>query len=78
MQMFSALKTVTSEDEIKAITWDSWTCIIGSEVAGIWPKYAKNEEINAVDRNGEKNVLATGDDFGSVKLFNFPSLQKGL
>jgi microtubule-associated protein-like 6 len=31
------------------------------------------DDINAVDRSPDGKVLATGDDFGLVKLFKYPS-----
>jgi len=30
-------------------------------------------DINGVDRSPDGQILATGDDFGSVKLFKYPS-----
>uniref|UniRef100_A0A914XET8 EML-like second beta-propeller domain-containing protein n=1 Tax=Plectus sambesii TaxID=2011161 RepID=A0A914XET8_9BILA len=46
---------------------------MGANVAGIWPKYSKTEDINAVDVNKGRKLVAAGDDFGMVKLFNgFP------
>jgi echinoderm microtubule-associated protein-like 6 len=44
-------------------------------VAGIWPKYAAKNDINAVDALGE--LLAAGDDFGKVQLFKFPCTKTG-
>ncbi|KAL8185117.1 UNVERIFIED_CONTAM: Echinoderm microtubule-associated protein-like 6 [Gekko kuhli] len=70
-------KPLTSKDEIKGIHWASWTCVIGSEVNGIWPKYSNVTDINSVDGNYNNAVLVTGDDFGLVKLFRFPCLKKG-
>lgn len=75
--MFSAGKHLTSKDEIKGIHWASWTCVIGSEVNGIWPKYTNVTDVNSVDGNYSSSVLVTGDDFGLVKLFRFPCLKKG-
>ncbi|KAI1886389.1 hypothetical protein AGOR_G00213510 [Albula goreensis] len=70
-------KPVTTKDETKGIHWVSWTCVIGPEVSGIWPKYTNINDINSVDANYNSAVLVTGDDFGLVKLFRFPCLKKG-
>ncbi|XP_058881491.1 echinoderm microtubule-associated protein-like 6 isoform X3 [Acipenser ruthenus] len=70
-------KHLTSKDEIKGIHWATWTCVIGPEVSGIWPKYTDINDINSVDANYNSAVLVTGDDFGLVKLFRFPCLKKG-
>ncbi|CAK8677759.1 unnamed protein product [Clavelina lepadiformis] len=69
-------KHVTSADEIRAVKWKSWTCVLGSEVNGIWPKYTQINDINTVDACFSKDVVATGDDFGLVKLFRFPCWKK--
>ena len=44
---------------------------------GIWGKYTDTNDVNATDAAFNHNVLVTGDDFGLVKLFNFPSVRKG-
>ncbi|XP_078490103.1 echinoderm microtubule-associated protein-like 6 [Ciona intestinalis] len=70
-------RQVTSAEEIRAIQWQTWTCVLGSEVNGIWPKYTQINDVNAIDVSFQHEVAVTGDDFGLVKLFNFPSLKKG-
>ncbi|KAJ8392415.1 hypothetical protein AAFF_G00075400 [Aldrovandia affinis] len=70
-------KQVTAKEEIKGTHWVSWTCVIGAEVSGIWPKYSNVNDVNSVDTNYGSAVLATGDDFGLVKLFRYPGLRKG-
>lgn len=52
--------------------WASWTLIIGWPVQGIWPPCSDGSDINTVDRTKKRDVLATGDDFGKVKLFKYP------
>lgn len=52
--------------------WTSWTCIIGWPVQGIWPPCSDGSDINTVDRDSRREVIATGDDFGKVKLFKYP------
>lgn len=51
--------------------------MLGTEVQGIWPKYSQVNDVNATDVSFEHNVIVTGDDFGLVKLFRFPSERKG-
>ena len=70
-------KRVTAKEEIQAIQWSTWTSVLGSEVNGIWPKYSQVNDVNATDAVFTKRVVATGDDFGLVKLFRFPSVKKG-
>ena len=44
---------------------------------GIWEKYTGTDDINATDAYFGGECVVTGDDFGLVKLFRFPSLKKG-
>lgn len=52
--------------------WSTYTCVLGWAVQGIWPPCASGDDINAVDRDKENKVIATGDDWGKVKLFKYP------
>ncbi|KAM6977453.1 echinoderm microtubule-associated protein-like 6 [Aplochiton taeniatus] len=65
-----------SKEEVKGIHWMTWTGTLGSEVNGIWPKYADVTDINSVDANYSSAVLVTGDSGGLVKLYRFPCLKK--
>ncbi|XP_051912459.1 echinoderm microtubule-associated protein-like 6 [Hippocampus zosterae] len=64
--------------------WHTWTVPLGWPVQGIWPDFSDGTDINAVDRSHETvdgsevnyRLLATGDDFGMVKIFKYPSLHK--
>lgn len=66
-------KQVTSgASAYKDELWASWNCVIGWPVQGIWPKFADGTDVNAVARNKDRTILATADDFGTVKLFKYP------
>ena len=39
---------------------------------GIWPKNVDKGNINCAHLSNGRKTLATGDDFGFVKLFKFP------
>ena len=55
------------------ITWDTWTCVLGESCTGIWPPYTDVTDVNAVCVSCDGQVIATGGDFGFVKLFKYPS-----
>ena len=46
--------------------------MLGSQVEGIWPQYSDITDVNATCVTSDKSTIATGDDFGFVKLFQFP------
>lgn len=50
--------------------------VVGPEVLGIWPKDSSNADVNCAHLSHHGNALATGDDFGYVKLFEFPCREK--
>lgn len=49
--------------------------MLGWAVLGIWPPGADGSDVNSAHRNGNRKYLATGDDFGQVKIFNYPCAQ---
>jgi microtubule-associated protein-like 6 len=58
--------------ETKDEPWQTWTCRRGWLVNGIFPPCAQVNDVNGVDRSPDSKVVATGDDFGFVKLFKYP------
>lgn len=54
------------------IEWNTWTCLFGFPVQGIWPPESTGYIVNYTCRSHNKKILATGDDFSLVKLFKYP------
>lgn len=50
--------------------------ILGDEVVGIWSRHAEKADVNCACVSHSGLSLVTGDDFGMVKLFDFPCPEK--
>ncbi|KAL0601795.1 Echinoderm microtubule-associated protein-like 5 [Plecturocebus cupreus] len=61
---------------IDRITWATWTSILGDEVLGIWSRHAEKADVNCACVSHSGISLVTGDDFGMIKLFDFPCPEK--
>lgn len=75
--ILAAGKQCTNKEELTTIHWVTFTGVLGQEVNGIWEKYTDTNDVNATDAYYEGECIVTGDDFGLVKLFKFPTLKKG-
>jgi WD40 repeat protein len=68
---------LSSIDTLEADTkWNSFTCVLGFPVMGIWHPDSDGTDVNSVDVSFDKGILATGDDFGKVTIFNYPCIVK--
>lgn len=52
--------------------WQTSTCKLGWEVAGVFPQGCDGTDINAVDASVDRRHLVAGDDFGSIAVYKFP------
>ena len=50
--------------------------ILGDEVLGVWPRNTEKADVNCACVSHAGLNLVTGDDFGLIKLFDFPCSEK--
>lgn len=50
--------------------------VLGDEVVGVWPRNAEKADVVCASVSHAGLNIATGDDFGLVKLFDFPCTEK--
>ena len=61
---------------MRDVKWVSQSTLFGWHMRGIWPEDADGTDVNACCRSntGDRDLLATADDFGKVKLFRYPCI----
>eukprot|EP00698_Gefionella_okellyi_P011914 TRINITY_DN3177_c0_g1_i1.p1 TRINITY_DN3177_c0_g1~~TRINITY_DN3177_c0_g1_i1.p1 ORF type:complete len:1137 (-),score=303.33 TRINITY_DN3177_c0_g1_i1:786-4136(-) len=69
-------KGITFHAPARDEEWETWTCVLGWPVIGIWPKGADGTDINAADRSHDGNLLVTADDMGQVHLMRYPCFNR--
>lgn len=65
------------EDNSTSSKWLSHTCTLGWPVQGIWSPGLDTTDINSCDRDMVEQLVATGDDFGHIKIFRYPAVAEG-
>lgn len=66
-------RQITNASTLRDVEWATNSCTISFETIGIWPEGADGTDVNVVNRSPDKTLMATGDDFGKVKLFTYPA-----
>lgn len=59
----------------KDLDYATYTCTLGFAVQGIWPG-VDYTDVNSTCRSNDRQIIATGDDFGKVNIFKFPCVME--
>ena len=63
--------------ELRDARWATWTCTLGWPVQGLWPKLPDGTHVNTVDRSRNGRFMASADEFGVVRLMDYPASRPG-
>jgi len=67
------------DDEVCNLTdhtlWATMTCKLGWEVSGVFPIGADGTDVNSVDINRNRTLIAAADDFGALNVYRFPCVK---
>jgi len=55
--------------------WETSTCKLGWEVMGVFPLGADGTDVNSVDANYNRTLVAAADDNGCLCVYKFPCLK---
>eukprot|EP01060_Flectonema_neradi_P016544 TRINITY_DN2316_c4_g1_i1.p1 TRINITY_DN2316_c4_g1~~TRINITY_DN2316_c4_g1_i1.p1 ORF type:complete len:741 (+),score=123.79 TRINITY_DN2316_c4_g1_i1:543-2765(+) len=65
-------------EEVRDQSWNTMTSFLGWDVQGVWPKGSDGSDINAITRSHNGNLLAVTDEYGYVRILNYPCIGSGL
>ena len=66
---------MTNSGSLRDVEWSTQTCIVGFHTIGVWPETLDGTDLNTCARSNNGKLLATGDDFGKIKLYANPATQ---
>lgn len=72
----NAYQQITSASAVAGVEWATNHCVICWTVKGMWPEASDGTDINQIDVNPTRPLLAMGDDFRAVELTRFPCIDK--
>jgi len=55
--------------------WSTSTCKLGWDTMGSFPPGSDGTDINSVDANADRTLLAASDDFGTMTIYRFPCMK---
>lgn len=68
-------RQITSSSSLRDTKWATQTCTISFQTVGVWPENADGSDVNCVGRSSDGSLLVSGDDWGKVKIYSYPTSQ---
>ena len=78
-QFYDVIEQALVKDGASTLTdpsiWESVTCKLGWDVQGVYPPGADGTDVNSVDVNNNRTLVAVGDDFGTLCVYRYPCMK---
>ncbi len=71
----SICRPIANPAQLRDVEWATQTCVLGFATVGVWPETVDGSDLNTCARSRSGRFLATGDDFGKIKLYGNPACQ---
>ncbi len=70
-------KHIVDHSALRDVAWSTWTLPVGWPVRGLARVREGQPSVNCVCRSKDQMLVVAGDDFGGVRLLNYPCLDDG-
>ncbi len=71
----SICRPIANPSQLRDVEWATQTCVLGFSTVGVWPETIDGSDLNTCARSRSGGMMATGDDFGKIKLYAHPACQ---
>ena len=68
-------RQVTNPSSLRDIEWATQSCLLSFNTIGIWPETMDGTDLSTCAKSNGSKLMATGDDFGKIKVYSFPVTQ---
>lgn len=68
-------RQIGNPSTLRDCTWATNSCTLTFQSIGIWPENADGTDVNAASTSSDLKLIASGDDWGKVKLYQYPAAQ---
>lgn len=68
-------RQIANPSTLRDCAWATNSCTLTFQSIGIWPENADGTDVNTASTSSDLKMIASGDDWGKVKLYQYPAAQ---
>ena len=65
-------RQIYNHSSMRDVEWVTQNCLMTFETIGIWPETVDGTDLVIGSKSKDSNFFVAGDDFGKIKLYNYP------